>query len=120
MHETSPFYLNWEFWSAIAAALAIALSQLPPVYLWFRPRRLEVEVHPRVGVSHKVGNANISMFLMIRNTGGRGARVEKMQIALPRDGVSAFAGHASRFFHARQFLAHRRGNEPEVHFFDHD
>jgi hypothetical protein len=40
------------------------------------------------GVSHKVGNANINMFLMIRNTGGRELRVEKMQIALARDGKS--------------------------------
>jgi hypothetical protein len=98
MPETSPFYLNWEFWSAIAAAMAITLSQLPPVYLWFRPRRLEVEVHPRIGVSHKVGNPNISMFLMIRNTGGRGVRAEKMQIALARDGKSLCTLPAQSYF----------------------
>jgi hypothetical protein len=45
--SSSPFYLNWEFWTVVMAALAIILSQLPPVVLWFRPKRLEKEARNR-------------------------------------------------------------------------
>jgi hypothetical protein len=80
-----PLYLDWQFWAAVAAGLALVLSQLPPVHLWFRPRRLEVEVHSRVQITHKVGNPNVSMFVSIRNTGGRELRIRSLQIALRRD-----------------------------------
>lgn len=84
----SPLYLDWGFWSAFAAAAAIVLSQLPPIYLWFRPRRLEVEVHSRMQVTHKIGNANVIMYVMVRNTGGRVLRVKSMQLSLTRDDIS--------------------------------
>lgn len=93
-----PIYLNWEFWSAVAAVIAIILSQLPPIYLWFRPRRLEVEVHSRVQVTHKVGNPNLSMFVSVRNTGGRELRISKIQIALSRDNISLGTFPAQNYF----------------------
>lgn len=83
----TPAYLDWQFWSAIVALLALALSQFPPVYLWFRPRRLEVEVHSRLQITHKVGNPNIGMFVSVRNTGGRELRICSMSICVTRDGT---------------------------------
>jgi hypothetical protein len=80
------FYLDWQFWSAVVALLALALSQLPPVYLWFRPRRLDVEVHSRLLLTHKVGNPNVSMYVSIANTGGRELRVRGMRLSVSRDG----------------------------------
>lgn len=82
-----PLYLDWQFWSAIAALVAIVLSQLPPVYLWFRPRRLEVEVHSRIQITHWVGNPNLGIVVSIRNTGGRALRIRSISMALVRDNI---------------------------------
>lgn len=86
MPQEIPLYLNWQFWAALIAVAALILSQLPPVRLWFRPRRLEVEVHRRVRITHKVGNPNIELFASVRNTGGRDLRVKDMQVSVVRDG----------------------------------
>ena len=82
----SSLYLDWQFWAAVAAFLALILSQLPPVRLWFLPRRLEVEVHSKIQVTHKVGNPNIGLFASVRNTGGRRLRIKAMELSVSRDG----------------------------------
>ena len=81
----APFYLDWQFWSAFLAVLALILTQLPPIGLWFRRSRLEVEVHSRVQLTHKVGNPNLGMYVGIRNIGGRDVRVRSINVALSRD-----------------------------------
>lgn len=81
----NPFYLDWQFWSAALALLALVLSQVPPVYLWFCPRRLDVEVHSRLQVTHKVGNPNVGMYVSVRNTGGRELHIRAMNLSLSRD-----------------------------------
>ncbi|TMU73251.1 hypothetical protein FGJ01_16925 [Hydrogenophaga intermedia] len=81
-----PLNLDWQFWSAVVALLALVLTQLPPIKLWFRPTRLEVEVHSRVQLTHKVGNPNFGMYVGIRNIGGRDIRVRTMSVSLSRDG----------------------------------
>jgi hypothetical protein len=94
----APVYLDWQFWSAIVALLALALSQLPPVHLWFRPRRLDVEVHSRLQVTHKVGNPNVGMYVSIRNTGGRELRIRTTKLAVSRDGTSLGTLPAQNYF----------------------
>ena len=93
-----PIYLDWQFWTAVVAALALLLSQLPPVYLWFRPRRLEVEVHSRIQTTHKVGNPNVGMFVSIRNTGGRELRIKSLRLLLTRDNVELVTISAQNYF----------------------
>ena len=93
-------YLDWQLWSAIIAVAALVLSQLPPVHLWFRPRRLEVEVHSRLQLSHKVGNPNVGMYLSIRNTGGRDLRIKTTQLSLIRDGIPVRTLPALTYFEA--------------------
>jgi len=83
---TDPFYLDWNFWTALLALAAIVLSQLPPVRLLLRPRRLEVEVHSRINITHKVGNPNASLVVSIRNTGGRDLRIKGLSLSVSRDG----------------------------------
>ncbi len=94
----TPLYLDWQFWAAVVAGLALVLSQLPPVVLWFRPRRLEVEVHSRLQLTHKVGNPNIAMFVSVRNTGGRELRIRSISIAVTRDSVALSSFPAQHFF----------------------
>jgi len=82
----TPLYLDWQFWAALAAFLALILSQLPPIYLLVKPRRLDVEVHSRINVLHKVGNPNICLYVTLRNTGGRKLLIRSLRIDLSRDG----------------------------------
>ena len=85
--SSTPIYFDWQFWSAVVAVLAVVLSQVPPIRLWFRPRRLEVEVHSRLQITHKVGNPNVGMFVSVRNTGGRELRIKSLKLAISRDGL---------------------------------
>jgi hypothetical protein len=97
--QPHPIFLDWEFWSAVAAFTALALSQLPPVHLWFRPkRRLEIEVHSRVQVIHKIGNPNLSMYVSVRNTGGREVEVRSIQTSISRDSADLGTLPAQSFF----------------------
>ena len=60
-----PFYLDWTFWAAAMAFVAITLSQIPPIHLLLRPKRLDVEVNSRIRVSHMVGNPNAGVIVSI-------------------------------------------------------
>ena len=84
--DVTPFYLDWTFWAAFLALLAIVLSQLPPLHLLLRPQRLDVEVHSRIGITHKVGNPNANVVVSIRNTGGRELRIRNLSLEVSRDG----------------------------------
>jgi hypothetical protein len=90
--------LDWAFWAVAVAFLAIVLSQLPPIHLLVRPRRLEVEVHSRIFITHHVGNPNMALVVSIRNTGGRELRVRGLSIDLARDGKPLGAFPAKTFF----------------------
>jgi hypothetical protein len=93
-----PFYLDWTFWAAVWALIAILLSQLPPVHLLLRPKRLEVEVHSRIGVTHKVGNPNASVVVSVRNTGGRELRIRGLRLDVTRDGKPLLTLPAQNYF----------------------
>jgi hypothetical protein len=96
--SSTPIYYDWQFWSAVVAVLAVILSQVPPIRLWFRPRRLEVEVHSRLQITHKVGNPNVGMFVSVRNTGGRELRIKSLKLALIRDGLHLSPLPAQNYF----------------------
>lgn len=81
-----PFYLNWTFWAVVVSTTAIILSQLPPIHLLLRPRRIEVEVHSRVQVTHRAGNPNVGLVVSLTNSGGRNLRIRSINLELSRDG----------------------------------
>lgn len=81
-----PLYLDWSFWAVVVAAIAIALSQLPPVYLWFRRSRIDLETYSRIHITHKIGNPNIQLHLILSNVGGRAIRVKALNVNVKRDG----------------------------------
>jgi hypothetical protein len=93
-----PFYLDWTFWAAVWALAAIILSQLPPIHLLLRPKRLEVEVHSRIGITHKVGNPNASIVVSVRNTGGRELRIRGLRLDIARDGKPLLTLPAQNYF----------------------
>lgn len=83
---TVPFYLDWKFWSFAVSFAAIVLSQMPPIHLLIRPRRLDVEVHSRIQLMHRVGNTCVGLVVGITNSGGRALRIRSMRADLTRDG----------------------------------
>ncbi len=81
---TAPFYFDWTFWAALLSLVAIILSQLPPLHILLRPKKLLVEVHSRAHITHKVGNPNIGLFLGISNVGGRTLRIRSLRLRVHR------------------------------------
>ncbi len=80
-----PVYLDWTFWAFVVAALALILSQLPPVRLLLRRAALAVEPYDRLNPTHFLGNANVDLHVQLRNTGGRAVRVRALSLAVTRD-----------------------------------
>ena len=82
----APFYLDWTFWAFASSAVAILLSQLPPVRLWFRRAHLSLETQDRVHVTHMIGYPNVQMYISLMNNGARAVRVKKIHLELSRHG----------------------------------
>ena len=80
------------------SVLALILSQLPPVHRWFRRSRLDLEVHPRIVLSHKVGNPNVQFHLIISNSGGRDVRITDMSLKMTREDSVSFDLPAKNYY----------------------
>ncbi|PKH86926.1 hypothetical protein [Colwellia sp. Bg11-28] len=81
----TPFYLDWSFWAVIVAFLAIFLSQIPPIRTLLKRAKLELELYSKVSISHKLGNPNLQLHLIINNIGGRRVRVKDINVSISRD-----------------------------------
>ncbi len=93
-----PFYLNWSFWTAVAAALALILSQLPPIHMLLRRAKLEMELYSRIHVTHKVGNPNVSFHMVLSNVGGRTIKIKGITSTIKRDGKLVVTLPAQNYF----------------------
>lgn len=91
-----PFYLDWQFWSAVVAAFALVLSQLPPVHVLLRRARLSCETYSRMHLTHKIGNPNAQWHLIIENAGGKAIRVKGIYLVFSREGGPSFELPAQR------------------------
>lgn len=94
----TPFYADWKFWSFVVSISAIVLSQLPPVLQWFKPRRLSIEVFSNIHLTHKFGNPNCQLHLLIANTGGRKLRITALNLNFTTAGGQSFVLPAANFF----------------------
>jgi hypothetical protein len=79
------FYVDWRFWSFATAALALTLSQLPPVRYWFRRARLDVRTAGRMHVSEWLGNPEANLYLILSNSGGSCVRVRDLRMEITGD-----------------------------------
>lgn len=93
-----PFYLDWTFWAFVASAVAIALSQAPPIRQWFRPGRIAIELADRVHISHMLGFPNVQLYLSLSNVGGRSVRVKKVVIEVTRHGQATCTLRCQAYF----------------------
>jgi hypothetical protein len=94
----APFYLDWKFWSFVVAALALCLSQLPPLHILFRRKRMEVEAYSQMHLSHRIGNPNVQLHLILNNTGGREIRVRGIELAIKRGTDESFVVPAKNYY----------------------
>jgi hypothetical protein len=92
-----PLYVDWQFWSAIAAIVAIVLSQIPPVHVFLRKPKLQCEAFDRLYITHKVGNPNAQWHLIIENTGGSTIRINSISLTFRRAGNQAFTLPAQNY-----------------------
>lgn len=84
--DATPLYLNWTFWAVVVAALAIFLSQLPPVHMLLKRAKLDMELYSRIHITHKVGNPNLQLHLILSNVGGKTIKIKGITSAIKRDG----------------------------------
>lgn len=83
---TTHLYSNWSFWAVLVSAIAVILSQLPPVRLWFKKAKLDIEMYSKISITHKVGNPNLQIHLIVNNIGGRKVRVKGISASIKKDG----------------------------------
>ena len=87
----NPIYLDWQFWAAIVAFIALILSQLPPISQLLRKAKIDVEVHPMINITHAIGNPNIGgMYIIIKNSGGKKIRIKRLSLQVIRDDIDFF------------------------------
>jgi hypothetical protein len=80
------FLSDMKFWSLIIALTALVLSQLPPIKDWFKKAKIDFELYSKISLTHKVGNPNLQLHLIISNIGGRKVRVKKINATVSREG----------------------------------
>lgn len=84
---STPLYLDWSFWAVVVAAIAILLSQLPPVHQLLKKPMIDFELYSKIIITHKVGNPNLQLHLLISNIGGRKVRIKNIDASIERDGI---------------------------------
>lgn len=99
LDSITPWYSDWTMWSFVVAFAALALSVIP--YLRrFSKARLEIDVYQRIFLTHKVGNPNAQLQVMLTNTGGKRVRVRGMSLDMRRAGEAAFTLKAITYLHS--------------------
>lgn len=80
-----PLYFNWSFWAVVVSIIAVVLSQIPPIKELLKKAKLDLEVYSKISVTHKVGNPNLQLHLILSNIGGRNVRVKDIVVSISRD-----------------------------------
>lgn len=75
-------YLSPDYLAFYVAALALLLSQLPPVTTWFAPGRLALAIGTYGRVTHYLGYPTLSVPVAATNTGSRSVTAERVECTL--------------------------------------
>jgi len=87
---TKSVYTDWTFWSFAVAGLALLLSQLPPIKSWFRGGRLRIDIFAKMHITHRIGNPNAQVHILLTNAGNRAVQVKAISLEFVRDGGMRF------------------------------
>jgi hypothetical protein len=93
-----PIYLDWTFWAFVVAALALLSSLFPALRLLAKRGRIQVEVHDSIFLSHIVGNPSAQLYIIVRNIGGRRARISAIDLEFQRENGEPFLIPARGYF----------------------
>ncbi|GGI81932.1 hypothetical protein GCM10007978_19630 [Shewanella hanedai] len=85
-----PLYLNWQFWSAATAFVALILSQLPPLKLLLKKGSLTIEKYGTLGISHSIGSPNVNLFVILKNIGGSSIGIHSIDMRIIRKNSAPF------------------------------
>jgi hypothetical protein len=78
----SPFYADLKFWSFVLSVIALLLSQGRTLWNAVRRPRVSAEVFSQAHVTHKFGNPNLQLHLVLSNIGGRKAQVRGITLKI--------------------------------------
>lgn len=81
-----PIYMDWSFWAVIVAITALVLSQIPPIHILLKRAKIDLELYSKLSITHKLGNPNLQLHLILNNIGGRRIRVKDINVSISRDG----------------------------------
>lgn len=81
-----PLYMDWKFWAVVISFTSLVLSQLPPIHVMLKRAKLDLELYSKISITHKLGNPNLQLHLILNNIGGRKVRVKDIKISISRDG----------------------------------
>lgn len=93
-----PFYLDWKFWSFAVSFSALVISLLPHLHRLKRAK-LDCDVYKKIALTHKVGNPNAQLFVILTNSGGKKIRISNMRLELKRNGDNPFNLSAVDYVH---------------------
>ena len=80
------FLSDWKFWSVIISTAALILSQLPPILVWFKRAKLDLELYSKISLTHKIGNPNVQIHLIVSNIGGRKIKIKRITAFIKKEG----------------------------------
>lgn len=69
------FLNNWSFWAVVVASISVLLSQIPPIHEILKGAKLDLDIYNKVSITHKIGNPNLQIYLLLTNVGGRRVKV---------------------------------------------
>lgn len=74
------WYKNTSVWSAILAAIAIFLSQSPPVKDWFPNDSLIIKYGDRIGINNAIGLTGYHVTMELENDGNTTLPIESIKL----------------------------------------
>ena len=94
----TPLLMDWTFWSFVVAALALLISLWPTLKLLFKRGRIQVELHDTIWLSHTAGIPSAQLYVIVRNLGGRQARITGIDLEFQRDNGEPFTVPARGYY----------------------
>lgn len=79
--------MDWSFWAVFVASVAVVLSQIPPIHVILKRAKLDLELYSKIYITHRLGNPNLQLHLILNNIGGRRVRVKNINVSISRDGI---------------------------------
>lgn len=98
MQNTMNLLNNWAFWAVVVATISVLLSQMPPIHQILKGAKLDLEIHNRISITHKIGNPNLQIYLLLSNVGGKRVKVIGINAVISRNESHKIVLPAQNFY----------------------